>query len=74
MSSAPQLSGKKLGMMTHASNSGSTMEEKKAGGGRGKEGEKSAYAVFNPGCEAIQGTLTAAQLERELQLRPPQGR
>lgn len=39
-----------------------------------KEGEKSAYSVFNPGCEAIQGTLTAEQLERELQLRPPQGR
>ncbi|XP_075805338.1 SAYSvFN domain-containing protein 1 [Microtus pennsylvanicus] len=39
-----------------------------------KEGEKSAYSVFNPGCEAIQGTLTAEQLERELQLRSPQGR
>lgn len=39
-----------------------------------KEGEKSAYSVFNPGCEAIQGTLTAEQLEQELQLRPPQGR
>ncbi|KAH0520027.1 SAYSvFN domain-containing protein 1 [Microtus ochrogaster] len=39
-----------------------------------KEGEKSAYSVFNPGCEAIQGTLTAEQLERELQLRPPLGR
>ncbi|XP_003789367.1 SAYSvFN domain-containing protein 1 [Otolemur garnettii] len=35
-----------------------------------KEGEKSAYSVFNPGCEAIQGTLTAEQLERELQYRP----
>ncbi|XP_005083639.1 SAYSvFN domain-containing protein 1 [Mesocricetus auratus] len=47
-------------------------------GTRGPEektaGEKSAYSVFNPGCEAIQGTLTAEQLERELQLRPPQGR
>ncbi|XP_049747268.1 SAYSvFN domain-containing protein 1 [Elephas maximus indicus] len=42
-------------------------EEKKAG-------EKSAYSVFNPGCEAIQGTLTAEQLERELQLRPLEGR
>uniref|UniRef100_G3SU25 SAYSVFN motif domain containing 1 n=1 Tax=Loxodonta africana TaxID=9785 RepID=G3SU25_LOXAF len=41
-------------------------EEKKAG-------EKSAYSVFNPGCEAIQGTLTAEQLERELQLRPLEG-
>ncbi|KAM4834623.1 SAYSvFN domain-containing protein 1 [Thomomys bottae] len=39
-----------------------------------QEGEKSAYSVFNPGCEAIQGTLTAEQLERELQLRPPEGR
>ncbi|XP_006882223.1 PREDICTED: SAYSvFN domain-containing protein 1 [Elephantulus edwardii] len=38
-----------------------------------KAGEKSAYSVFNPGCEAIQGTLTAEQLERELQLRPPEG-
>lgn len=44
------------------------------GPGEKKEGEKSAYSVFNPGCEAIQGTLTAEQLERELQLRPPQGR
>ncbi|XP_004460341.2 SAYSvFN domain-containing protein 1 [Dasypus novemcinctus] len=40
------------------------------GPGEKKEGEKSAYSVFNPGCEAIQGTLTAEQLERELQLRP----
>ncbi|XP_019607119.1 SAYSvFN domain-containing protein 1 [Rhinolophus sinicus] len=39
-----------------------------------EEGEKSAYSVFNPGCEAIQGTLSAEQLERELLLRPPQGR
>nr|XP_056709677.1 SAYSvFN domain-containing protein 1 [Euleptes europaea] len=31
-----------------------------------QNGEKSAYSVFNPGCEAIQGTLTAEQLEREL--------
>uniref|UniRef100_A0A8C8W242 SAYSVFN motif domain containing 1 n=1 Tax=Peromyscus maniculatus bairdii TaxID=230844 RepID=A0A8C8W242_PERMB len=44
------------------------------GPGERKEGEKSAYSVFNPGCEAIQGTLTAEQLERELQLRPPRGR
>ena len=34
------------------------------------QGEKSAYSVFNPGCEAIQGSLTAEQLERELHLRP----
>ncbi|XP_077017808.1 SAYSvFN domain-containing protein 1 [Tamandua tetradactyla] len=39
-----------------------------------KEGEKSAYSVFNPGCEAIQGTLTAEQFERELQFRPLAGR
>ncbi|EHB05912.1 hypothetical protein GW7_08993 [Heterocephalus glaber] len=43
------------------------------GPGEKKEGEKSAYSVFNPGCEAIQGTLTAEQLERELQIRPPEG-
>ncbi|XP_006148727.1 SAYSvFN domain-containing protein 1 [Tupaia chinensis] len=42
------------------------------GPGEKKEGEKSAYSVFNPGCEAIEGTLTAEQLERELQLRPLQ--
>lgn len=42
-------------------------EEKKAG-------EKSAYSVFNPGCEAIQGTLTAEQFERELLHRPLDGR
>uniref|UniRef100_A0A8D0GUJ8 SAYSVFN motif domain containing 1 n=1 Tax=Sphenodon punctatus TaxID=8508 RepID=A0A8D0GUJ8_SPHPU len=40
------------------------------GPGERREGEKSAYSVFNPGCEAIQGTLTAEQLERELQYRP----
>lgn len=39
-----------------------------------KEGERSAYSVFNPGCEAIQGTLTAEQLESELLFRPPEGR
>ncbi|XP_054424709.1 SAYSvFN domain-containing protein 1 [Pteronotus mesoamericanus] len=44
------------------------------GPGEKKEGEKSAYSVFNPGCEAIQGTLTAEQFERELQLRPLEGR
>ncbi|KAM3930543.1 SAYSvFN domain-containing protein 1 [Leptodactylus fuscus] len=41
--------------------------------GRRKEGERSAYSVFNPGCEAIQGTLTAEQFERELQYRPLAG-
>ncbi|XP_078503468.1 SAYSvFN domain-containing protein 1 [Lissotriton helveticus] len=40
------------------------------GPGEKKAGEKSAYSVFNPGCESIQGTLTAEQLERELQYRP----
>ncbi|XP_038072915.1 uncharacterized protein LOC119741242 [Patiria miniata] len=29
-------------------------------------GELSAYSVFNPNCEEIEGTLTAAQFEREL--------
>ncbi|XP_063774916.1 SAYSvFN domain-containing protein 1 [Pseudophryne corroboree] len=38
-----------------------------------RKGEKSAYSVFNPGCEAIQGTLTAEQFERELQYRPLAG-
>lgn len=33
-----------------------------------KEGEISAYSVFNPGCEAIEGTLKAEQLEREFNL------
>ncbi|XP_076306320.1 SAYSVFN motif domain containing 1 [Tachypleus tridentatus] len=31
-----------------------------------KPGELSAYSVFNPNCEAIQGTLEAEQFEREL--------
>ncbi|XP_062429594.1 SAYSvFN domain-containing protein 1 [Rhea pennata] len=35
-----------------------------------RRGELSAYSVFNPGCAAIPGTLTAAQLERELLYRP----
>ncbi|CAH2256273.1 SAY domain-containing 1 [Pelobates cultripes] len=39
-----------------------------------KQGEMSAYSVFNPGCEAIEGTLTAEQFERELQYRPLAGR
>ncbi|XP_040207773.1 SAYSvFN domain-containing protein 1 [Rana temporaria] len=37
------------------------------GPGQKRKGEKSAYSVFNPGCEAIDGTLTAEQFERELQ-------
>ncbi|KAJ7340958.1 hypothetical protein JRQ81_004245 [Phrynocephalus forsythii] len=40
------------------------------GPGERQAGEKSAYSVFNPGCEAIEGTLTAEQFERELQYRP----
>ena len=31
-----------------------------------RKGEISAYSVFNPGCEAIDGTLTAQQFENEL--------
>lgn len=39
-----------------------------------KQGEMSAYSVFNPGCKAIRGSLTAEQFERELQYRPLAGR
>ncbi|KAM6127970.1 SAYSvFN domain-containing protein 1 [Pterocles gutturalis] len=38
-----------------------------------RPGELSAYSVFNPGCTAIPGTLTAEQLERELHYRPAAG-
>ncbi|XP_043569733.1 SAYSvFN domain-containing protein 1 isoform X2 [Chiloscyllium plagiosum] len=38
-----------------------------------KQGEVSAYSVFNPGCKAIEGSLTAEQFERELQYRPMAG-
>ncbi|KAG8228473.1 hypothetical protein J437_LFUL009338 [Ladona fulva] len=31
-----------------------------------KSGEVSAYSVFNPNCEAIDGTINAEQFEREL--------
>ena len=31
-----------------------------------REGNMSAYSVFNPGCESIDGTLTAQQFEREI--------
>ncbi|XP_042302516.1 SAYSvFN domain-containing protein 1 [Sceloporus undulatus] len=44
------------------------------GPGERQSGEKSAYSVFNPGCEAIEGTLTAEQFERELQYWPLAGR
>ncbi|KFO78671.1 SAYSvFN domain-containing protein 1, partial [Cuculus canorus] len=39
-----------------------------------RRGELSAYSVFNPGCAAIAGTLTAEQLEREMYYRPSAGR
>ncbi|NXQ56351.1 SMDC1 protein, partial [Anthoscopus minutus] len=39
-----------------------------------RPGELSAYSVFNPGCAAIAGTLTAEQLERELHYRVSAGR
>ncbi|XP_040408605.1 SAYSvFN domain-containing protein 1 [Cygnus olor] len=44
------------------------------GPGERRPGELSAYSVFNPGCAAIAGTLTAEQLERELHYRPAAGR
>ncbi|KAH0622616.1 hypothetical protein JD844_025063 [Phrynosoma platyrhinos] len=44
------------------------------GPGEKQSGGKSAYSVFNPGCEAIEGTLTAEHFERELQYRPLAGR
>lgn len=31
-----------------------------------KKGELSAYSVFNPNCETIEGTLDASQFEREI--------
>lgn len=31
-----------------------------------KKGEISAYSVFNPNCQAIDGTLNAEQFEREI--------
>ncbi len=34
-----------------------------------KEGELSAYSVFNPNCQTIQGTLTAEQFESEIRHR-----
>lgn len=33
-------------------------------------GELSAYSVFNKNCEAIEGTLTAEQFEREIRYGP----
>ena len=34
-----------------------------------REGEASAYSVFNPNCEALDGTLKAEDLERQLLFR-----
>lgn len=31
-----------------------------------KKGEVSAYSVFNPNCEAIQGTINIQQLEKQM--------
>jgi len=42
----------------------SNLREKK------KKYEPSAYSVFNPNCEPIQGTLDAKTLERGMALRP----
>ena len=39
-------------------------------GSRRKPWEPSAYSVFNKNCEAIEGTLTAEQFERELRFGP----
>ena len=39
-------------------------------GSRRKPWEPSAYSVFNPNFETIQGTLTAEQFERELRYGP----
>ena len=39
-------------------------------GSKRKVGELSAYSVFNENCEAIDGTLTAEQFERELRYGP----
>ena len=36
------------------------------GNKRRKDGELSAYSVFNPNCQSIQGTLTAEKMEKEM--------
>jgi len=38
--------------------------------GKRRSGEMSAYSVFNPNCESIQGTFTAQQLERGMGIGP----
>ncbi|XP_076463522.1 uncharacterized protein LOC143295788 [Babylonia areolata] len=40
-------------------------------GRRGKKASLSAYSVFNPNCERLQGTITAEQFEAELLHRKP---
>lgn len=35
-----------------------------------RQGEVSAYSVFNENCESIKGTLTAEQLQREMMYGP----
>jgi len=35
-----------------------------------RAGEPSAYSVFNPNCESIDGTLNAEQFEREIRYGP----
>uniref|UniRef100_A0AC35EZB3 SAYSvFN domain-containing protein n=1 Tax=Panagrolaimus sp. PS1159 TaxID=55785 RepID=A0AC35EZB3_9BILA len=37
--------------------------------GSRKEGELSAYSVFNPNCERLLGSLTAEQFERDMMIR-----
>lgn len=39
--------------------------------GKRKKSVLSAYSVFNPNCERLQGTITAEQLESELLYRKP---
>ena len=38
----------------------------RSGGESKKPGELSAYSVFNPNCERLDGTFTAEQFEKEL--------
>lgn len=39
-------------------------------GSRRRPWEPSAYSVFNKGCEAIDGTLSGEQIDRELRMGP----
>ena len=36
------------------------------GRNRGRRGAPSAYSVFNPGCESIDGTLTGEQVDGQI--------